>query len=146
MVDQGKRITVITDPHIKVKSDYFVYAEGKNLEVGYDITGSVEKGAFIRDSTGRYPFKGECWPETSVWIDFLNKKSSEFWQTLYQYDKFKGTSKYFGFWVDMNEPSVFSGDELTLPKNAIHMTSDFELYLHKDLHNAYGILSAAASY
>lgn len=46
----------------------------------------------------------------------------------------------------MNEPSVFSGDELTLPKNAIHMTTEYDLYMHKDVHNAYGILSAAASY
>jgi alpha 1,3-glucosidase len=46
----------------------------------------------------------------------------------------------------MNEPSVFSGDELTLPKNAIHLTSDYEFYMHKDVHNANGILGARASF
>jgi len=70
-------------------------------------------------------FKGECWPKTSVWVDFLNTNAAKYWGTLYNYDKFKGTNKYFGFWIDMNEPSVFSGDELTLPKNAYHLTSDY---------------------
>lgn len=46
----------------------------------------------------------------------------------------------------MNEPSVFSGDELTMAKNAIHMTADYELFRHKDVHNAYGLMSAKASY
>lgn len=46
----------------------------------------------------------------------------------------------------MNEPSVFSGDELTLPKNAYHLTTDYEFFMHRDVHNAYGLLSANASY
>jgi alpha-glucosidase (family GH31 glycosyl hydrolase) len=46
----------------------------------------------------------------------------------------------------MNEPSVFSEDELTMPKNAIHITKDNRKYLHKDIHNAYGILMAKATY
>lgn len=46
----------------------------------------------------------------------------------------------------MNEPSVFDEDELTMPKNAIHITSDNKRYQHKDLHNAYGIMMAKASF
>lgn len=46
----------------------------------------------------------------------------------------------------MNEPSVFDGEELTMPKNNIHITKKGERYLHKDLHNAYGLLMAKASY
>lgn len=34
----------------------------------------------------------------------------------------------------MNEPSVFSGPELTMPKDAVHC-GDWE---HRDLHNLYG--------
>lgn len=81
-----------------------------------------------------------------MWIDFLNDNASSFWKSLYQYDKFKGTSKIFNYWIDMNEPSVFSGDELTFPKNNIHITSDNQIYLHRDLHNAYGVLMAKATY
>ena len=30
--EQGRRIVVIVDPHIKVSEDYFVYAEGMDLQ------------------------------------------------------------------------------------------------------------------
>ncbi len=46
----------------------------------------------------------------------------------------------------MNEPSVFDQDELTMPKSAIHITKDNIKVLHRDVHNAYGILMAKASY
>lgn len=46
----------------------------------------------------------------------------------------------------MNEPSVFSGDELTMDKTAIHTTKEGKKVQHKDLHNAYGIMMAKASY
>ena len=57
-----------------------------------------------------------------MWVDFLNENAANYWKSLYQYDKFRGTSKIFNFWIDMNEPSVFSGDELTMDKKAIHTT------------------------
>lgn len=46
----------------------------------------------------------------------------------------------------MNEPSVFSGDELTLPKNVYHLTVNHEYILHRDVHNANGILTSKNSY
>jgi alpha-glucosidase (family GH31 glycosyl hydrolase) len=46
----------------------------------------------------------------------------------------------------MNEPSVFDQDELTMPKQAVHLTKDNVQVLHKDVHNAYGTLMAKASY
>ena len=46
----------------------------------------------------------------------------------------------------MNEPSVFDQDELTMPKQAVHITKDNIKILHKDLHNVYGTLMAKASY
>lgn len=102
-------MTVITDPHIKADTNYFVFTEGENLKVAEDFTGFIERGAFIRTHTGKNTFKGECWPEKSVWVDFLNENACNFWKSLYKYDKFKGTSKLFNYWIDMNEPSVFSG-------------------------------------
>jgi alpha 1,3-glucosidase len=47
-----KRLTIITDPHIKVDEEFFVFNEGKNIEVARDFTGYIERGAFIRDSSG----------------------------------------------------------------------------------------------
>lgn len=35
----------------------------------------------------------------------------------------------------MNEPSVFNGPEITMPKDALHMGS----IEHRDVHNVYGL-------
>jgi mannosyl-oligosaccharide alpha-1,3-glucosidase len=123
-----------------------VYNHGKQFKIANDEDGSPIRGVFIRDSDGISDFEGECWPKESVWVDFLNENSQKYWQSLYSYDKFIGTNKLFGYWIDMNEPSVFSEDELTMPKKAVHLTKDNVRYDHKDLHNAYGILMAKASY
>ena len=44
-------------------------------------------------------------------------------------------------WNDMNEPSVFNGPEVTMPKDKKH--GDFE---HRDLHNMYGMLYTMATH
>ena len=46
----------------------------------------------------------------------------------------------------MNEPSVFDQDELTMPKNAVHLTKNNNKYLHRDVHNVYGTLMAKSSF
>ena len=71
-----------------------------------------------------YTFTGNCWPGTSVWIDYFNSRARDYWASLYSYDQFKGTSNLFGIWIDMNEPSVFSGPEGTMPKTAKHVLAD----------------------
>ena len=38
-------------------------------------------------------------------------------------------------WNDMNEPSVFSGPEVTMPKDLRHLAGTVE---HRDVHNLYG--------
>jgi len=45
-----------------------------------DITGLAIKGAFIRDNKGLTYFVGKCWPEDSVWIDFINSNACKFWR------------------------------------------------------------------
>jgi alpha 1,3-glucosidase len=105
---------IITDPHIKVDNEYSVYTNG--LLSGDDPT----IGVYVRSSNNVEPYVGDCWPKDSVWVDFLNPKACNYWKSLYKYDSFKGTSSLFNFWIDMNEPSVFSGEELTMDKNAIH--------------------------
>jgi alpha 1,3-glucosidase len=48
----------------------------------------------------------------------------------------------------MNEPSVFNGPEGTLPKSSKHVLNDANVtqVLHRDVHNAYGLLMARATY
>ena len=69
----------------------------------------------MKQSNGKKDFVGECWPGDSVWIDVFNQDARQFWQSLYSFDNFKGTTDIYDFWVDMNEPSVFGGEMRTFP-------------------------------
>jgi len=42
----------------------------------------------------------------------------------------------------MNEPSVFDGPEITMPKDALHYGN----VEHRDIHNVYGMLQVKATY
>ena len=46
----------------------------------------------------------------------------------------------------MNEPALFNEQFNTMPLEAIHKTSDGKIVEHRDLHNAYGLLSHKATY
>ena len=51
----------------------------------------------------------------------------------------------------MNEPSVFSGPEITIPKSALHTiyTEGERKYMrvnHGEVHNAYGLMMAKATF
>jgi len=104
-----RRLVAITDPHIAVKDDNFVYNDGVALEESLD-----HSQIFIHDCKGER-FYGDCWPGWSSWIDYLNSDAQEYWQSLYAYDKFKGTTSIYSFWNDMNEPSVFNAEQGTMP-------------------------------
>lgn len=69
----GRYMTTILDPHIKVSDDYFVYADGKDLEEK-SITASANS-IFVKDESGDVDFEGTCWPGNTVWIDFLNENA-----------------------------------------------------------------------
>ncbi len=49
---QKKRVTIITDPHIKVDEDFFVYKHGTEVKVATDEDARPIRGAFIRDKDG----------------------------------------------------------------------------------------------
>ncbi len=50
--------------------------------------------------------------------------------------RYEGTTLDVYTWNDMNEPSVFNGPEVTMPKDCLHY-GGFE---HRDVHNLYGML------
>ena len=83
-------------------------------------------------------------------MDYFNPKARDFWASLYNYEFFNGTSRLFHIWIDMNEPSVFSGPEITMPKNLRHTVADksskTKTVLHRDVHNAYGLFMSRATY
>jgi len=80
-------------------------------------------------------FEGWCWPGTSGYPDFTDPKMREYWGKQYALDKYKGTNEDLYIWNDMNEPSVFNGPEVTMPRDAIHPNGNVE---HRDVHNMYG--------
>lgn len=64
-------------------------------------------------------FVGTCWPGTSVWPDFNQKRVRQVWAALYQEHELYANNRNVHVWNDMNEPSVFDRPELTLPKEAL---------------------------
>mmetsp|Transcript_85066 Transcript_85066/g.259866 ORF Transcript_85066/g.259866 Transcript_85066/m.259866 type:complete len:1015 (-) Transcript_85066:280-3324(-) len=80
-------------------------------------------------------YEGWCWPGTSGYPDFTDPKMREYWGSQFALDKYTGTNADTYIWNDMNEPSVFNGPEVTMPRDAIHPNGDVE---HRDVHNMYG--------
>ncbi|KAG0381051.1 hypothetical protein BGX24_000029 [Mortierella sp. AD032] len=97
----------IIDPHIKMDKGYYVSKE------------ATDKSLFVMNSH-LSPFDGWCWPGSSQWIDFENPRAKDWWASQFSYDRYLGSSSNLFTWNDMNEPSVFTGPEITLPKDAMH--------------------------
>ena len=90
---EGRFMTTILDPHIKVSDDYFVYSDGQTLQDA--STETSVNSIFVKDTSGESDFEGDCWPGNSVWIDFLNENAQNYWSGLYDYSKFVGSTKIY---------------------------------------------------
>ncbi|CDW74808.1 neutral alpha-glucosidase ab [Stylonychia lemnae] len=143
--DKNRKLVLLTDPHIFAQTDYHVYQNGllKEAELNKDQNNIDQIFVSNKDLS---LFQGECWPGQSVWIDFFNSQAQKFWGEQYSYDQFRGTDSNVHIWFDMNEPSVFDGEEGTLPKNSIHLLGNSTAAFHRDVHNAYGLMGAKATY
>ncbi|KAJ3857710.1 glycoside hydrolase family 31 protein [Lentinula lateritia] len=126
----GRKMVVIVDPHLKRTSDYPVYQEASDLDI------------LVKPKSGEGEYEGWCWSGSSSWIDHFNPASWDWWIS-----KFKTTKNDTGFswtestedihiWNDMNEPSIFNGPEITMPKDSIHNGG----WEHRDVHNINGML------
>ncbi|OHS93249.1 Neutral alpha-glucosidase C [Tritrichomonas foetus] len=131
LADDHRHLVRINDPHMPKDLNHKQYKEA--LELGY----------FVKNSDGSAPFEGSCWPGTSSWPDFLNPKVREWWASQYNYDvDVNGTAPNVFFWNDMNEPSVFSNLEQTMPKDVIFY-KDHEI---REVHNLYGLSMTASTH
>lgn len=74
-------------------------------------------GLVVMEKDRKKPFKAKCWPDESVWLDYLNPLTREYWASLYGLQSYKGTTAKTFVWNDMNEPSVFDSFENTCEKN-----------------------------
>jgi mannosyl-oligosaccharide alpha-1,3-glucosidase len=78
---------------------------------------------------------GWCWPGSASYLDFFNPVVRDYYASKYSVDNFPGTTLDTHIWNDMNEPSVFNGPEITMPKDCLH----FGGWEHRDVHNLYGL-------
>ncbi|MCP9264701.1 Neutral alpha-glucosidase AB [Dirofilaria immitis] len=78
----------------------------------------------------------------SAYLDFLNPAVRDFWASKFAYNQYPGSTEDLFTWNDMNEPSVFSGPEITMHKDARHF-GDWE---HRDVHNIYGFYHHSSTY
>ncbi|KAG0328218.1 hypothetical protein BGZ99_005884 [Dissophora globulifera] len=129
LASRGRKMVTIVDPHIKMDSSFYVSKEGGELDV------------YIKNKDGKSSFDGWCWPGNSQWIDFYNPKARDWWASQFSYDRYQGSTKSLFTWNDMNEPSVFNGPEITIPKDTIHY-GDVE---HRNVHNLYGTMFHSAT-
>lgn len=118
---KGRKMVTIVDPHIKRDESYHVHKE------------ATQKGYYVKDSTGK-DFDGWCWPGSSSYPDVLNPEVRSWWAEKFSLKEYAGSTPSLYTWNDMNEPSVFNGPELTMPRDALH----FGGVEHRELHNAYG--------
>jgi alpha 1,3-glucosidase len=79
---------------------------------------------------------GWCWPGAASYLDFFNPVVRDYYSSRYMLQNFEGTSCDVHIWNDMNEPSVFNGPEVTMPKDCVHYGG----WEHRDVHNIYGLL------
>jgi alpha 1,3-glucosidase len=65
-------MVAIIDPHVKKTDNYRIYTDAKDLDI------------LIKKADGSN-FEGWCWPGNSVWVDFFNPKSWEWWNKMFDF-------------------------------------------------------------
>lgn len=119
---QGFQTTIIVDPGIKVDPGWEVYQAG------------MAGGHFL-------PHVGEVWPGKAAFPDFSRAATRAWWAELIARPLARGVR---GIWIDMNEPSSFEPGG-TVP-DAVPADGDGVPTTMAEVHNAYGLLEARASY
>ncbi|GMS94338.1 hypothetical protein PENTCL1PPCAC_16513, partial [Pristionchus entomophagus] len=127
---KGRKMVTIIDPHIKKDPGYRVYKDAKVWEL------------YVKRADNRTDFEGDCWPGTSEYLDFFKPKTREYWISQFAFDRYEGSTEHLFTWNDMNEPSVFSGPEVTMDRNAIHHGG----MEHREVHNIYGLQYHSATF
>ncbi|XP_057970208.1 probable glucan 1,3-alpha-glucosidase [Malania oleifera] len=118
---KGRHMVTIVDPHIKRDESYHIHKE------------AAKNGYYVKDATGN-DFDGWCWSGSSSYPDMLNPDIRSWWAEKFSFENYAGSTPSLYIWNDMNEPSVFNGPEVTMPRDALH----YEGVEHREVHNAYG--------
>ena len=136
LVKRGVRLVTIADLHVAAApgQGYSPYETG------------LAANDFVHNPDGSV-FVGAVWPGPSVFPDFTDRRVREWWGR--QYGALVG-DHVAGFWDDMNEPSVFQSENLTMPLETIHRidSDDFAARnaTHAEIHNVYGMENSRATF
>ncbi len=127
--NENFKLVVITDLHV-----------AKQPGVGYKPYDSGVAGDhFVKNPDGS-TFVGTVWPGPSVFPDFTQARTREWWGSLYKDFIADGVA---GFWNDMNEPSVFNVPSKTMPDNVQHRIDEPGFAkrnaTHLEIHNVFGM-------
>lgn len=123
LIEANIHLVAILDPGVKMDPDYQVYQEG------------LRDGLFCSLPNGG-PVRGLVWPGWSVYPDFTNPRTRQWWGSKYNILQSLGIS---GFWHDMNEPTSFSSwGGLYLPEETQH-NLDGRSGDHREAHNVYAL-------
>ncbi|KAK9871595.1 hypothetical protein WA026_012975 [Henosepilachna vigintioctopunctata] len=125
----GRHLVVIIDPHVKRESGYFLHED------------ALANDYYVKTKDGNV-YEGTCWPGPSSYPDFFNPKVFNYYKNLYSQLYFENVKSDIMIWNDMNEPSVFNGPEITMPKDCLHYGG----WEHRHLHNLYGFVYTAITY
>jgi alpha-glucosidase len=125
------------DPGVAAQQGYPVYDSGTAQDV------------WVKTSNGDN-YLGAVWPGATVFPDFTQPKTAEWWGGLYREFMAENID---GVWNDMNEPADFEGPEGTMPVDNFHagglkITPDGKPLppdSHLRYHNVYGMLMVKAS-
>jgi alpha-glucosidase len=131
-------VVTITDLHV---------ARVPEPAAGYvPYTSGMAADQFVKNADSSV-YVGSVWPGPSVFPDFTQKKTREWWGTLYKNFLVDGVA---GFWNDMNEPSIFLSDNATMPDNAVHRIEEpgfkTRTASHLEIHNVFGMENSRATY
>ncbi|KAL4400419.1 glucosidase II [Malassezia pachydermatis] len=123
---RGRKLVLIIDPHLKKTDDYFLYHEAKSQDL------------LVKAPNGHDNFEGVCWSGDASWIDFFQPRTWQWWIDFYHLAKRKllGNARNVFVWNDMSEPAIFSGPEITSPKDVVH----FPHWENRDIHNINGAI------
>ncbi|CAE8653435.1 unnamed protein product [Polarella glacialis] len=130
-----RKLVTIIDPHL--------FAGDPNYTVAVRFR---EKQLMVKKPTGSADFEGFCWPGASNYPDFCDPAARLEWAKLFDFANYPGRPAELYTWNDMNEPSVFDGPEISMPRDNLHKchTGSFGVE-HREVHNLYGFYVHEAS-
>lgn len=126
---KGRKMVTIIDPHIKRDSGYHVHSK------------ALSNDYYVKNKDGNV-YEGHCWPGGVSYLDFARPEVREYWASLFALSQYAGSTPFLFTWNDMNEPSVFNGPEVSMPKDCTHLNGKVE---HRTIHNMYGFYHHTAT-